>query len=360
MSNTYDMYDYNEIDKLKSERRKLEYMLTEERFHLESIPKRKALTKSKAMHSLIYAIPCTLAMLILIVALFLILVFGGGNVIAGVFVVLFPLAAYVLGFFSIKIWAEFFASMSLIWGTKKKELNYGSSNYTEEEKKSQAKIQSINKKLLGINKAILEYNSMLADSIMEPETNKQSGLPNSDNYSADEEFFIRALGKWGDDKETLIANMHSDKYEEEARSLQALIDEEKLSIINLAHRLAVINSDYDYIKNKFFLCAGSIVLMLFLQFFVAPTYGAVKAIAIIGAVYTIFISLYVYVTCKNKYYAYQVEYQPNKYSEYAENHGMVTISSLHQKCTRKIENYSDRLDYVNTLLDYKHNILKLN
>ena len=98
------MYDYNEIDELKSERRKLEYMLTEERFHLESIPKRKALTKSKAMHSLIYAIPCTLAMLILIVALFLILVFGGGNVIAGVFAVLFPLAAYVLGFFSIKIY----------------------------------------------------------------------------------------------------------------------------------------------------------------------------------------------------------------------------------------------------------------
>lgn len=347
------MYNYNEIDNLKSDKRKLEYELTEERFHFESIPKRKAYSTANAVLSSIVGIPCLLILVGFVLAFVL---FRNSPAILAICVSIIPYVAIPLLFVSIKIWKEFFSSISLLLGTRKKELSYGSANYDDEARKSLDKIQALKERIAKIDQALLESQSqcIFKDSI----ASTYNGASPESIYS--EEFFSHAFGSWGEDKDILISNMHTDKYESEALELQKKIEEQNLLITTLAKRLATINSDYKYIKKKALVYIISILLIVFTQVFLISSVSGKRFLVIIGAIYVIALSIYMYFTCVNEYFAYQVEYNPLKYRDYAETHNMESIASMHHKCTSRIEDYNHRLEHVEKLLDYKHNILHLN
>ena len=354
------MYDYKKLDNLKSQKRKLEFELTEERFHYESIPKRKALSASKARLCFVFAVICTGALLIQIIALILILSYTSmGNdptLIIALFAILFPAAFFTLISFSIKIWREFFEYMGLLYGKKNKASNYGSSNYTDEARKSEAKIKHIKAKLIEIDTALSTNQSTQNTDMVDSHLSSiDSPIP-----LADDDLFLYALGHWGDEKENILANMQSDKYEQEAESLHSKIDEQKSIIISLAHRLSIINQDYQYVKSKLAVYIVSQILIILAQIFVYTSISSRLELAIIGAAYMIITTTYVLLTCKDKYMAYKVEYNPNNFREYAERHGIETVSTMHQRCIAKIDDYTNRLEYINMLLDYKHNILNMN
>lgn len=347
------MYNYHEIDNLKSQRRKLEIEQVEERFHYESIPQRKALSKTKALLSLICAIPLTIALSVMLIGLVLairyIMAENEPSFLAAACTLVIPAAVLPLGFFTLKIWSEFVEAMRLICGTRSKELNYGSANYRQEAKLSQEKLRLIHSRIVEIDKILADYNR---------ETWQESSPATASNSNHEDDFFSYAYGHWGDERETLLANMSSDKYEQEATSLRGRIAEQEEMIMTLARRLAKINSDYVYIKKKFWIYIGSLILIVASQLFILTSMSSQIALVITGAIYMLIVTAYMIITCKDEFFAYQVEYNYHKFKDYAETHYIEPVATSRYKCARKIEDFSRRLEYVERLLEYKSKLLE--
>lgn len=343
----------NELYDLKTTKARLEYALIEERFHYESIPKRKAITKSKALLCLGFAIPLTIIVLInLALLIFAIIYTASDNDPSGVIGAIFlisPLTVLLLGIAVIKLWSIWLSEMGLLHGVTKKALNYGATNYNDEEKKSHAKIAELSQKILDIDAKIGELKSQR--SYEEVQANKKESKELQ--KLSDDEFFAYAYGRWGDSRDDLRINMATSKYEDEADSLNQRIKTEEELLNSLAHIRSHIISEYDSAKSRFTLYLLSMLLVAFVELAVFTSSSSQIYMMSIGISYGIIGGIYTIPFLFKRYMAYMVEFNYEKVTMYAEENHLEPTEHIRIKSMAKIKDYMYRLEYLDKILEYK-------
>ena len=347
MNTSYEIYN------LKSEKTRLEYELIVERFHYESIPKRKSISRSKALLCLLFVIPLTIFVLINLFFLIYAIIYTSRNdnpeKIFGVISLFSPLIIILLGIVVIKLWSIWLKEMGLLHGVTKKALNYGSANYNEEEKKSHKIIADLSQKILDIDSKISELKSQRTYEEIQALKTETKNL----QEMSDEEFFAYAYGQWGDSRDDLLINMASSKYEDETKSINQRIQTEKKSLDNLAHIRAHIVSEYDSAKSRLTFFLLSMLLVAFVELAVFTSSTSQKYITILGILYGIIGCIYTIPFFIKKYLAYMVEFNYQKVTVYAEENHTEPTDHMRIKSMKKIKDYMNRLEYLDRLLEYK-------
>lgn len=343
-----------EIYNLQSQKGQLEFAFVEEQYHYESIPKRRAITRSKAMLCLFFAIPVTLFILSYL-SIIIYTILHPDVSFAGFVWLLTPPVIIFVGATGIRLWSIWFNEMGLLHGRKKKSLNYGSTNYSSEEIASHDKLTLISEKIVDLDNKIKELKSMRTyEQAMADRPPEERSLMEL----SDEEFFTYAYGHWGDTRDDLLYNMSTGKYEAEVASLESRIATEKDILNNIAHIKSRIITEYEKTRNRFLLYLISILLLALIQIAILSTIEYPKKLIVIAIIYGVVGLLVTGPVCFKKRMAYLVEFDYEKVTQYAEENKLEPTEFIRKRSMNKIKDYMNRLEYDRRLLDYKvlHNI----
>lgn len=350
---TLIMNIYREIYNLKGEKSRLEIALIEERYHYESIPKRKAISKSKARLALLFAIPLSGVVLtnlaLLIYAIIDSIKRDEPSALAAIILLVTPFTGVLLGVFVSKLWGTWLGEMGLMHGSHKNVLNYGAQNYKTEEILSHDKIATMSQKILDIDAKIAELRSRRTYEQVQNDKKDTREL----KELSDDEFFAYAYGHWGDTKDDLIANMAGCRYEDEAESLRKRIADEKETLNNTAHIRSYILTEYEKAKNLMITYLISMFFVIFSQLAIFNTSMSKIVVMYIGIIYGMAGLLYAGTRFFKRRMAYMVECDYYKVTAYAEENRLEPTEFVRKRCMGKIRDYMNRLEYVDRLLDYK-------
>ena len=322
------------VQNLKNEKRRLDYELMEERYRFESLPKRKAFTKSKIIITLLFAIPIT--------ALVIACVIKGiedRSMLRGVVLFITALGTILGTVIAFVLWRNFFKEAGFFFGWNNKYETNGARNYREEEQISTDRIR----RLLD---AIEEIDRKISESIT-----KETVV----NDTSEMDFFAYAYGNWGDGKIELISRMKTDAFEKEEDGLNKKIEIENQNLARVERAKTAINNNFQKVKDMFTLYFIGVMVCIFINLLNIDdnrdVFGTQIAFAIYGVVGLIVIML----INKNNIMNYLVENKYSRYKAYAEEKGIITTAMQKKIFIRNIEDLEHRLDYVQKVLEYKHN-----
>lgn len=335
-----------DIERMKSEKAKLEYSLIEEQFHYDSIPIRKEQSQNKALLAMLCAIPATL---IAIASIVFIIDFINKPDREKLEVGIGLLVSFVMGIvciiISIYMWREWHKEFSKLHGIKSKWSNFDAKDYKEEEIVSKEKIVSLTDNIKELEAKIAAKRK--ADTLIHFE------LADNSEPDFEDPFFLYAYGTWGDDKETLLANMKYGKYEKEKTSLLMQIDEQKQLLKNISNAKITIDNNYEIIKDKIIFFILGLSIIVFIQIAFLGTDAVSIGIKLAGMIYGLVGILYLGIVCQKPFLAYKVEHKYNKYRNYAEHNGIKTTAMQMKTVMQKIDTLNNRLEYVEEIIKYK-------
>ena len=345
------------IYELEGEIKKLEFEKMNEQYHLDSIPQRKKMTKSKARIKLLFIIIVTALIIILAVGINKGIKGGAGAILEsyGFAIMLVSnsiaiIALAIFDFFLIRGWLE---QMSFLHGSKNKKINFGARNYNDERVKSEDKIGIIEDEIKELRRIISEKKSggIEKKSVYNKQQVNLSG--NMVNWSQlnNDEMFAYIYGQWGEEKEVVEKKIANGEYEKEKSSLVKKINEQNSILDYLERRKNKIDSDYQLFINKIYIFVGIIIVLAIASLLGRDYKNIVIWVAIVGIFIFIAAIMFFISQWEATLIPYLVEYKYDFVCTYAEEHGMKPTYELKKTAIQKKKDFENRLDFIDFIMN---------
>lgn len=337
---------------LKNELFRLEYALTEEQFHYDSIPERKAMTLSKIRLKSIVLFPVLIEFGIFSYFSFQAhKTYTEGPEKRLAFAFLLVLSFFLL-IFLVFLLGSLLKELPLIFGIQKKSVLFNHANYRDEEIHTKDKIMFIQEEILRVKAEIKELKeSRSYEEVVKDRVNQET-IEKDPEEMTKEEFFCYALGTWGEDRESLLINYKHGSYEREKENLEKEIRCHKDSLYGLTMLRNHIDLQYQKaIDNLIYFIMGFFALIMF-----EYSFGHILAVTISILVVASILSIFLLYFCSHQYREahmhYQVEHNYNKVKYYAEEHQLIPIKKQKNILLLKIADCEKRLHYVEQILSF--------
>lgn len=347
-------YIITEIQKLEQEK-------LEEQFHYDSIPLRRKKTLAEVKTRLI-----CMGLILLADIFFIIRAVGafqrageGAGMLDGlglaVRMIVYPILAVGLTILFLILLMGLLEELDLLVGAEAKSSNFGARNFADEKKKSEEKLQNLNRQMEQLRGKLrdIRQNQSYEEQKKKKEREALSQKLQNQDYEgiAKEDFLAYAYGTWGEDAEKIRLNLINGTYEAEKEQLLQKLETEKMNLSRFGRRILQINHDYKDFIHKCVVFGLILVGIIMFQwiFFDIPRLKYI--FALLGFFYALIGGFLIYRSGKDAVFYYRLEYQYHKVQSYAEQHHFLPISKQKKNLLQRIEDINKRLLYVEQVLE---------
>ena len=346
------MYKDSDIYKYLSEKRKMEYELTEAQFKYESLPARKTLNRGKVivgLFSFMLTFGITVALIISISLYNSAMVFF-----------CFALGIALFGFFSIKIFIEIIKPLKMMLGIGKTNENTGFDNFKQLEKELSTQIDFLNDQIQRTDKIIEKLRDENISKLKKYNLNSKElkELKNSPHFEIDrlvDDFLCYALGTWGDTKEQLQKKDKQGAIDAEIESINQKISDKKNEITRLSRFKKYINAEFKSAKIKLYIFMVAIATVIVAQGILSTKENTSYYCAVIGSTLCFGLLLYFALFYDKARKDYLLENRPEIMKVYSDKTNKLCTDDQKKIIVKDINTLKERLDYLEQIklfLDY--------